>query len=62
MPVVTEQCQRRQPAGGLGRPLNTVWSQARRTDGRVTATQPWAPWQQHPSLKQATFADHKMRT
>ena len=62
MPVVTEQSQKRQPAGGLGRPLNTVWSRARRTDGHVTATQPWALWQQHPSSKQATVADHNMRT
>ena len=62
MPVVTEPPQRRQPARGLGQPVNTVWSRARRTDGHATATQPWALWQPHPSSKQATIADQYMHT
>ena len=57
MPTVTEQSQKRQPARGLGRPVNTVWSRARRTDGRVTAIQLWALWQPHPFSKQAILAD-----
>ena len=62
MPVVTELSQRRQPARGLGRPVSVISSRAHRTDGHVTATQPWALWQQHPFLKQATVADQKMGT